>query len=183
MLGAAGGLRPLAGRAPRRHARPGRALQAEGRGWMDFTERCRLDIQQVRSRSTTPNARLLGATVRSIFDTRGVLRWISRLSARGWPGAGGRAGSAGGAWRRYGEDGKPRRALHRDRSLCRAGRVGHERRPARHLGGACRRTASLVPTVVGVLNNRALLCRAATDADVTLTPPTCSTRARSRAAL
>jgi lipopolysaccharide/colanic/teichoic acid biosynthesis glycosyltransferase len=46
--------------------------QAEGRGRMDFTERCRLDIQQVRSRSATLNVRLFVATVRSIFDTRGA---------------------------------------------------------------------------------------------------------------
>jgi lipopolysaccharide/colanic/teichoic acid biosynthesis glycosyltransferase len=46
--------------------------QAEGRGRMDFTERCRLDIRQVRSRSATVNVRLFLATVRSVFDTRGA---------------------------------------------------------------------------------------------------------------
>jgi lipopolysaccharide/colanic/teichoic acid biosynthesis glycosyltransferase len=46
--------------------------QAEGRGAMDFTERCRLDIRQLRSRSATVNVRLFVATVRSVFDTRGA---------------------------------------------------------------------------------------------------------------
>jgi lipopolysaccharide/colanic/teichoic acid biosynthesis glycosyltransferase len=46
--------------------------QAEGRGRMDFTERCRLDIQQVRSSSLRLNLRLFLATVRSVFDSKGA---------------------------------------------------------------------------------------------------------------
>jgi lipopolysaccharide/colanic/teichoic acid biosynthesis glycosyltransferase len=46
--------------------------QAEGRGRMDFTERCRLDIGQVRSRSIRLNMRLFVATVRSVFDSKGA---------------------------------------------------------------------------------------------------------------
>jgi hypothetical protein len=39
---------------------------------MDFTERCRLDIGQVRSRSARLNIRLFVATLRSIFDSKGA---------------------------------------------------------------------------------------------------------------
>jgi len=46
--------------------------QAEGRGRMDFTERCRLDIQQVRASSLLLNLRLLVATVRSVFYSKGA---------------------------------------------------------------------------------------------------------------
>jgi len=46
--------------------------QAEGRGRMDFTERCRLDIRQVRARSVRLNVRLFVATVRSVFDSKGA---------------------------------------------------------------------------------------------------------------
>jgi lipopolysaccharide/colanic/teichoic acid biosynthesis glycosyltransferase len=46
--------------------------QADGRGRMDFTERCRLDIGQVRSRSIRLNVRLFVATVRSVFDSKGA---------------------------------------------------------------------------------------------------------------
>ncbi|HEX3277799.1 MAG TPA: sugar transferase [Thermoleophilaceae bacterium] len=46
--------------------------QAEGRGQMDFTERCRLDIQQVRASSLRLNLRLFLATVRSVFDSKGA---------------------------------------------------------------------------------------------------------------
>jgi lipopolysaccharide/colanic/teichoic acid biosynthesis glycosyltransferase len=46
--------------------------QAEGRGRMDFTERCRLDIGQVRSRSIRLNLQLFVATVRSVFDSKGA---------------------------------------------------------------------------------------------------------------
>jgi lipopolysaccharide/colanic/teichoic acid biosynthesis glycosyltransferase len=46
--------------------------QAEGRGRMDFTERCRLDIGQVRSRSARVNVQLFVATVRSVFDSKGA---------------------------------------------------------------------------------------------------------------
>jgi lipopolysaccharide/colanic/teichoic acid biosynthesis glycosyltransferase len=46
--------------------------QAEGRGRMDFTERCRLDIQQVRASSLRLNLRLFVATVRSVFDSKGA---------------------------------------------------------------------------------------------------------------
>jgi lipopolysaccharide/colanic/teichoic acid biosynthesis glycosyltransferase len=46
--------------------------QAEGRGRMDFTERCRLDIRQARSRSVLLNVRLFVATLRSVFESRGA---------------------------------------------------------------------------------------------------------------
>jgi lipopolysaccharide/colanic/teichoic acid biosynthesis glycosyltransferase len=46
--------------------------QAEGRGRMDFTERCRLDIQQMRASSLRLNLRLFVATVRSVFDSKGA---------------------------------------------------------------------------------------------------------------
>ncbi|MEA2419824.1 MAG: hypothetical protein QOE60_2030, partial [Thermoleophilaceae bacterium] len=46
--------------------------QAEGRGRMDFTERCRLDIRQARSRSVRVNVALFLATVRSVFDSKGA---------------------------------------------------------------------------------------------------------------
>jgi lipopolysaccharide/colanic/teichoic acid biosynthesis glycosyltransferase len=46
--------------------------QAEGRGRMDFTERCRLDIGQVRSRCVRVNVQLFLATVRSVFDSKGA---------------------------------------------------------------------------------------------------------------
>ena len=46
--------------------------QAEGRGSMDFAERCRLDIDQARSRSVRLNIRLLAATIRSVFVSKGA---------------------------------------------------------------------------------------------------------------
>jgi lipopolysaccharide/colanic/teichoic acid biosynthesis glycosyltransferase len=46
--------------------------QAEGRGSVDFAERCRLDIRQVRSRSIRVNLALLLATLRSVFASRGA---------------------------------------------------------------------------------------------------------------
>jgi lipopolysaccharide/colanic/teichoic acid biosynthesis glycosyltransferase len=46
--------------------------QAEGRGTVDFAERCRLDIRQVRSRSIRVNLVLLLATLRSVFVSRGA---------------------------------------------------------------------------------------------------------------
>jgi lipopolysaccharide/colanic/teichoic acid biosynthesis glycosyltransferase len=46
--------------------------QAEGRGSMDFAERCRLDIHQARSRSIRLNLRLLVATIRSVFVSKGA---------------------------------------------------------------------------------------------------------------
>jgi lipopolysaccharide/colanic/teichoic acid biosynthesis glycosyltransferase len=46
--------------------------QAEGRGSMDFAERCRLDIHQARSRSILLNIKLLVATVRSVFISKGA---------------------------------------------------------------------------------------------------------------
>ena len=46
--------------------------QAEGRGTMDFAERCRLDISQVRTRSLRLNLLLVLATVRSVFTSKGA---------------------------------------------------------------------------------------------------------------
>jgi lipopolysaccharide/colanic/teichoic acid biosynthesis glycosyltransferase len=46
--------------------------QAEGRGSMDFAERCRLDIHQARSTSIRVNLRLLVATARSVFTSKGA---------------------------------------------------------------------------------------------------------------
>jgi lipopolysaccharide/colanic/teichoic acid biosynthesis glycosyltransferase len=46
--------------------------QAEGRGTMDFAERCRLDIRQARSRSIRVNLQLVLATIRSVFISRGA---------------------------------------------------------------------------------------------------------------
>ena len=46
--------------------------QAEGRGSMDFAERCRLDIHQARSRSIWLNIQLLVATIRSVFISKGA---------------------------------------------------------------------------------------------------------------
>jgi lipopolysaccharide/colanic/teichoic acid biosynthesis glycosyltransferase len=46
--------------------------QAEGRGSMDFAERCRLDIRQARSSSIRLNLRLVLATIRSVFASRGA---------------------------------------------------------------------------------------------------------------
>jgi lipopolysaccharide/colanic/teichoic acid biosynthesis glycosyltransferase len=46
--------------------------QAEGRGTMDFEERCRLDIRQARSRSLRVNLQLVLATIRSVFVSRGA---------------------------------------------------------------------------------------------------------------
>jgi lipopolysaccharide/colanic/teichoic acid biosynthesis glycosyltransferase len=46
--------------------------QAEGRGRMDFAERCRLDIRQARSRSIRVNLQLVVATIRSVFVSRGA---------------------------------------------------------------------------------------------------------------
>jgi lipopolysaccharide/colanic/teichoic acid biosynthesis glycosyltransferase len=46
--------------------------QADGRGRMDFPERCRLDIQQARSSSIRLNLRLVVATIRSVFASRGA---------------------------------------------------------------------------------------------------------------
>jgi lipopolysaccharide/colanic/teichoic acid biosynthesis glycosyltransferase len=46
--------------------------QAEGRGSVDFAERCRLDIRQARSRSIRVNLQLVVATVRSVFASKGA---------------------------------------------------------------------------------------------------------------
>jgi lipopolysaccharide/colanic/teichoic acid biosynthesis glycosyltransferase len=46
--------------------------QAEGRGSMDFADRCRLDIRQARSRSVLLNLQLVVATIRSVFASRGA---------------------------------------------------------------------------------------------------------------
>jgi lipopolysaccharide/colanic/teichoic acid biosynthesis glycosyltransferase len=46
--------------------------QAEGRGSMDFADRCRLDIRQVRSRSIRVNFQLVVATIRSVFVSKGA---------------------------------------------------------------------------------------------------------------
>jgi lipopolysaccharide/colanic/teichoic acid biosynthesis glycosyltransferase len=46
--------------------------QAEGRGSVDFAERCRLDIRQARSRSIRMNLQLVVATVRSVFVSKGA---------------------------------------------------------------------------------------------------------------
>ena len=46
--------------------------QAEGRGRMDFADRCRLDIQQARSRSVRLNLQLVVATIRSVFVSKGA---------------------------------------------------------------------------------------------------------------
>jgi lipopolysaccharide/colanic/teichoic acid biosynthesis glycosyltransferase len=46
--------------------------QAEGRGRMDFADRCRLDIGQVRSRSIRVNLQLVVATIRSVFVSKGA---------------------------------------------------------------------------------------------------------------
>jgi lipopolysaccharide/colanic/teichoic acid biosynthesis glycosyltransferase len=46
--------------------------QAEGRGRVDFAERCRLDIRQSRSRSIRVNLQLVLATIRSVFVSKGA---------------------------------------------------------------------------------------------------------------
>jgi lipopolysaccharide/colanic/teichoic acid biosynthesis glycosyltransferase len=46
--------------------------QAEGRGRMDFGDRCRLDIRQARSRSVRLNLRLFVATAMSVFGSKGA---------------------------------------------------------------------------------------------------------------
>ncbi len=46
--------------------------QAEGRGSVDFAERCRLDIHQTRSRSIWVNLQLVVATIRSVFVSKGA---------------------------------------------------------------------------------------------------------------
>jgi lipopolysaccharide/colanic/teichoic acid biosynthesis glycosyltransferase len=46
--------------------------QADGRGSMDFADRCRLDIRQARSRSVLLNLQLILATIRSVFVSRGA---------------------------------------------------------------------------------------------------------------
>jgi lipopolysaccharide/colanic/teichoic acid biosynthesis glycosyltransferase len=46
--------------------------QAEGRGTMDFTDRCRLDIGQIRSHSLRLNLLLVLATIRSVFASKGA---------------------------------------------------------------------------------------------------------------
>jgi lipopolysaccharide/colanic/teichoic acid biosynthesis glycosyltransferase len=46
--------------------------QAEGRGSMDFADRCRLDIRQARSRSIRVNLQLVFATIRSVFVSKGA---------------------------------------------------------------------------------------------------------------
>jgi lipopolysaccharide/colanic/teichoic acid biosynthesis glycosyltransferase len=46
--------------------------QAEGRGTMDFADRCRLDIHQARSRSIRLNLQLVVATIRSVFVSKGA---------------------------------------------------------------------------------------------------------------
>jgi lipopolysaccharide/colanic/teichoic acid biosynthesis glycosyltransferase len=46
--------------------------QAEGRGTMDFADRCRLDIGQVRTRSLRLNVLLVLATIRSVFASKGA---------------------------------------------------------------------------------------------------------------
>jgi lipopolysaccharide/colanic/teichoic acid biosynthesis glycosyltransferase len=46
--------------------------QAEGRGSMDFADRCRLDIHQARSRSIRLNLQLVVATIRSVFVSKGA---------------------------------------------------------------------------------------------------------------
>ena len=46
--------------------------QAEGRGRVDFAERCRLDIRQTRSRSIRVNLQLVLATIRSVFVSKGA---------------------------------------------------------------------------------------------------------------
>jgi lipopolysaccharide/colanic/teichoic acid biosynthesis glycosyltransferase len=46
--------------------------QAEGRGSVDFAERCRLDIRQARSRSIRVNLQLVAATVRAVFVSKGA---------------------------------------------------------------------------------------------------------------
>ena len=47
--------------------------QAESRGAVDFSGRCRLDIVQSRSRSLRLSARLTLATIRSVLISRGAL--------------------------------------------------------------------------------------------------------------
>jgi lipopolysaccharide/colanic/teichoic acid biosynthesis glycosyltransferase len=46
--------------------------QAEGRGSVDFAERCRLDIRQARTRSIRVNLQLVVATARSVFVSKGA---------------------------------------------------------------------------------------------------------------
>jgi lipopolysaccharide/colanic/teichoic acid biosynthesis glycosyltransferase len=46
--------------------------QAEGRGTMDFADRCRLDIGQVRTHSLRLNVLLVLATIRSVFASKGA---------------------------------------------------------------------------------------------------------------
>jgi lipopolysaccharide/colanic/teichoic acid biosynthesis glycosyltransferase len=46
--------------------------QADGRGSVDFAERCRLDIRQARSRSIRVNLQLVVATIRSVFVSKGA---------------------------------------------------------------------------------------------------------------
>jgi lipopolysaccharide/colanic/teichoic acid biosynthesis glycosyltransferase len=46
--------------------------QAEGRGTLDFTGRCRLDIHQAQSRSVRTSLQLIVATVRSVLVSKGA---------------------------------------------------------------------------------------------------------------
>jgi lipopolysaccharide/colanic/teichoic acid biosynthesis glycosyltransferase len=46
--------------------------QAEGRGWMDFSSRCRLDIGQAQSLSPLAGVALIAATLWSIIGSRGA---------------------------------------------------------------------------------------------------------------
>jgi len=46
--------------------------QAEGRGAMDFADRCRLDIRQVRTHSLRLELLLVLATIRSVFASKGA---------------------------------------------------------------------------------------------------------------
>jgi lipopolysaccharide/colanic/teichoic acid biosynthesis glycosyltransferase len=46
--------------------------QADGRGRLDFSGRCRLDIRQAQSRSIGLDLQLIAATVRSVLASRGA---------------------------------------------------------------------------------------------------------------
>jgi lipopolysaccharide/colanic/teichoic acid biosynthesis glycosyltransferase len=46
--------------------------QADGRGWLDFAGRCRLDIHQAQSRSVRVNLQLVAATVWAVLASRGA---------------------------------------------------------------------------------------------------------------
>ena len=147
--------------------------QAEGRGSMDFAERCRLDIHQARSKldlAQHPAPRgddQVGLHLEGGVLTMDLVALSSRVARRWWVVVGLAALAALGA----ATAGAGKTDDHRTR-------IQFVLRPDASVTNgdlpgtldALKSDGTLVQTVLGVLRNRAILRRAADDADVSLNP-------------